>query len=103
MEQESNNPYKEYITELKVGEKSYRYFDFNKLNDPRIAQLPISIRVLLECAIRNCDGFNVTQKDVESILNWKQTSTTSVPISSFRPKSHSNPPESSFKISQECP
>ena len=70
MEQGSKNPYDEYLTELKVGEKAYRFYDFNKLNDPRINKLPISIRVLLECAVRNCDGFNVTKKDVESILNW---------------------------------
>ena len=37
MEKESNNPFNEYLTELKIGEKTYRYFDYNKLNDPRIA------------------------------------------------------------------
>lgn len=33
-------------------------------------QLPYSIRVLLESAVRNCDNFHVLEKDVQSILAW---------------------------------
>ncbi len=36
-----------------------------------IAALPRSIRVLLEGALRNCDGFLVTEEDVENIAGWK--------------------------------
>ena len=36
-----------------------------------IAALPRSIRVLLEGALRNCDGFLVTDEDVENIAGWK--------------------------------
>ena len=36
-----------------------------------IAALPRSIRVLLEGALRNCDGFLVTEEDVENIAAWK--------------------------------
>jgi aconitate hydratase len=50
------------------------------LNDPRIDSLPIAIKVLLECALRNCDEFNVTKQDVENIVNWKLTSTNCVSI-----------------------
>jgi aconitate hydratase len=35
-----------------------------------LARLPYSIRVLLESAIRNNDGFKITDQDVERILNW---------------------------------
>lgn len=35
-------------------------------------KLPLSIRVLLEAAIRNCDGFYTKEKDVENILDWQQ-------------------------------
>lgn len=39
---------------------------------PSIAdELPFSIRILLESAVRNCDNFQVTEKDVQNILNWK--------------------------------
>ena len=48
------------------------------------AKLPFSVRVLLESAIRNCDGFAVHKKDVESILAWEQTQHQSVEIP-FKP------------------
>uniref|UniRef100_A0A8B9KIY5 aconitate hydratase n=1 Tax=Astyanax mexicanus TaxID=7994 RepID=A0A8B9KIY5_ASTMX len=35
-------------------------------------RLPLSIRVLLESAIRKCDGFYVKQEDVDNILNWEE-------------------------------
>ena len=60
MQKESKNPFDKILTNIDIGGKNYRYYDFKKLNDERIAKLPISIKVLLECAIRNCDGFNVT-------------------------------------------
>ncbi|KAL0601689.1 Iron-responsive element-binding protein 2 [Plecturocebus cupreus] len=33
--------------------------------------LPYSIRVLLEAAVRNCDGFFMKKEDVMNILDWK--------------------------------
>lgn len=50
------------------------FYDIQALNDPRFKTLPFSIRVLLESAVRNCDEFEVTKKDVENILNWQVTS-----------------------------
>lgn len=38
-------------------------------------QLPFSIRVLLESAVRNCDNFQVTENDVQNILKWKTNQT----------------------------
>ena len=35
------------------------------------SSLPYSIRVLLEGALRNCDGFLITEKDVRNIAEWK--------------------------------
>ena len=76
--QASSNPYHHCLTQLTLDNHTYHYYDLNKLNDPRIAQLPISVRELLECAIRNCDGFNVTKDNVQNIINWKETSTSCV-------------------------
>lgn len=76
--QTSSNPYHHCLTQLTLDNHTYHYYDLNKLKDPRITQLPISVRVLLECAIRNCDGFNVTKDNVENIINWKETSTACV-------------------------
>jgi aconitate hydratase len=36
-----------------------------------LARLPFSIRVLLEAALRNCDGYQVTEADVERIARWE--------------------------------
>jgi aconitate hydratase len=36
----------------------------------KIDALPYSIRVLLESALRNCDGFVVTEDDVKSVAGW---------------------------------
>ncbi|ROL42206.1 Cytoplasmic aconitate hydratase [Anabarilius grahami] len=47
-------------------------------------QLPFSIRVLLESAVRNCDEFLVKKEDVEKILNWKVTQSQTVEVP-FRP------------------
>ena len=49
-----------------------------------VEQLPFSIRVLLESAVRSCDGFHVSRADIEKILDWKvqQYSNVEVP---FRP------------------
>uniref|UniRef100_A0A9J8DHM4 Cytoplasmic aconitate hydratase n=1 Tax=Cyprinus carpio carpio TaxID=630221 RepID=A0A9J8DHM4_CYPCA len=46
--------------------------------------LPFSIRVLLESAVRNCDGFLVKKEDVEKVLNWKVTQSQTVEVP-FRP------------------
>ena len=35
-----------------------------------ISKLPISIRVLLEAVLRNCDGYLVTENDVRSLAAW---------------------------------
>ena len=48
---------------------SNEYFVFD-LSD----KLPYSIRILLESAIRNCDNFQVTESDVEKIIDWENTS-----------------------------
>ena len=48
------------------------------------AQLPYSIRVLLESAVRNCDDFSVKENDIESILDWVKNSEKDVEIP-FRP------------------
>lgn len=79
MQQEATtNPYQQILTEVTIGKKQYSYFDLNKLNDPRVKSLPVSVKVLLECAVRNCNGFNFTKNDVEQILNWEISSKNNV-------------------------
>jgi aconitate hydratase len=35
-----------------------------------VSRLPYSIRMLLESALRNCDGFKVTEQDVRNVASW---------------------------------
>ena len=36
----------------------------------KISRLPVSIRIVLESVLRNCDGKKVSEKDVETLANW---------------------------------
>src|SRR5450432_79350 len=39
-----------------------------------ISRLPVSIRVVLESVLRNCDGKKVRRKDIETLANWNAKS-----------------------------
>ena len=49
------------------------YFALQALDDSGIstAHLPYSMRVLLEGALRNCDGFLIREEDVKAIAGWE--------------------------------
>jgi aconitate hydratase len=64
------NPFQRVATQLQAAGKSLTYYNIRALNDPRLENLPFSIRILLESAVRNCDEFEVHSKDVENILDW---------------------------------
>ena len=40
----------------------------------KISRLPVSIRIVLESVLRNCDGQKVQRKDVETLANWNAKS-----------------------------
>ena len=56
--------------ELKVGEKSYKYFRLESLNAPK---LPYSLKILLENLLRTEDGANVTAEQIKALANWDPT------------------------------
>ncbi|XP_055677417.1 cytoplasmic aconitate hydratase-like [Lutzomyia longipalpis] len=64
------NPFKHLERKISINNQDYVFYDISSLG-AEFDQLPFSIRVLLESAIRNCDNFQVTEKDVQSILSWK--------------------------------
>ena len=37
----------------------------------KISRLPVSIRVVLESVLRNCDGKKVTEEHVRQLAGWK--------------------------------
>src|SRR5262245_3828454 len=55
-------------TSLKVGSKSYKYFNLKALEPTfELARLPYSYKILLENLLRHEDGQNVTKTDVEAL------------------------------------
>eukprot|EP01113_Clastostelium_recurvatum_P000919 TRINITY_DN1039_c0_g1_i1.p1 TRINITY_DN1039_c0_g1~~TRINITY_DN1039_c0_g1_i1.p1 ORF type:complete len:894 (-),score=341.32 TRINITY_DN1039_c0_g1_i1:52-2733(-) len=68
-----SNPFSRVKKDLQVGSSTFQYFSLGALNDPRIKHLPYSIRILLEAALRNCDGLQVLESDVENIAAWEKT------------------------------
>ncbi|TSA30215.1 MAG: aconitate hydratase AcnA [Verrucomicrobiaceae bacterium] len=47
-----------------------------------VSKLPVSIRIVLESVLRNCDGKKVQAKDVETLANWnaKAPATEEIPF-----------------------
>src|SRR6476659_7987597 len=45
-----------------------------------ISRLPVSIRIVLESVLRNCDGKKVRRKDVETLANWNAKSAANAEI-----------------------
>jgi len=57
--------------------KEGRYYSLPALEEAGvgpISKLPISIRIVLESVLRNCDGKKVTEKDVRALANWNAKS-----------------------------
>ena len=52
---------------LKVGDKSYRYFNLNSVD---AKTLPFSLKVLLENLLRTEDGANITSDHINALVNW---------------------------------
>ncbi|WP_159888265.1 aconitate hydratase AcnA [Paenibacillus puerhi] len=59
--------------QLVVGSQTYNYYSlpaFEKQGEGTIENLPFSIKVLLEAAIRQFDGKAITSEHVKQIANW---------------------------------
>lgn len=58
---------------LKTSKGNLTYYSLPELQSQgySVEKLPFSIRILLENALRNYDGFSVTDDHLQSILNWK--------------------------------
>ncbi|XP_063899489.1 cytoplasmic aconitate hydratase [Helicoverpa armigera] len=81
----TNNPYSQLLKTIEIDGKQFKYYDVTGLGE-KYDRLPYSIRVLLESCVRNCDNFQVLEKDVNNVLEWetKQASEDAVEIA-FKP------------------
>ena len=53
------------------GGKFYSLPQLGKALNVKIERLPLSIRIVLESVLRNCDGKKVTEGHVRQLANWK--------------------------------
>ncbi|KYO21327.1 iron-responsive element-binding protein 2 [Alligator mississippiensis] len=61
----------QYLIESLNDNPEKKFYNVPKLGGTKYDNLPYTVRVLLEAAIRNCDGFFVKKEDVLNILDWK--------------------------------
>ena len=63
------------LQEFEIGAgKSGKFYSLPALEKAglgRISRLPVSIRIVLESVLRNCDGRKVTQEHVRQLAAWK--------------------------------
>jgi len=57
-------------TSLSVGTQKYEISSLRALADRNVDRLPFSLKILLENLLRFEDGVNVTQKDIEALIQW---------------------------------
>ncbi|SCU83702.1 aconitate hydratase 1 [Cupriavidus necator] len=66
---------KNTLKEFKIGSSGKgQYYSLPQLGeelDVAIGRLPVSIRVVLESVLRNCDGKKVTEEHVRQLASWK--------------------------------
>ena len=60
------------ITDTKKG-KFFSLPALEKNLGIKVSRLPISIRIVLESVLRNCDGKKVTEEHVKQLANWGAT------------------------------
>ena len=59
---------------LSSGKREVQFASLKKLEaalDLSVARLPVSIRIVLESVLRNCDGVKVTPAHVKQVASWK--------------------------------
>src|SRR6476660_8270721 len=62
------------LQEFKYAGKTGKYYSLPALEKAglgKISRLPVSFRVVLESALRNCDGKKIAEKHVRSMAGWK--------------------------------
>jgi aconitate hydratase len=62
----------------------YRLRKLEELGLCQVDRLPFSLRVMLEAALRNCDGYEVTEQDVKNLAGW-QAASPAVVETPFKP------------------
>ncbi len=62
------------LKQFKIGKGSGQYYSIGALGtalNKDLSRLPVSIRIVLESVLRNCDGKKVTEEHVRELANWQ--------------------------------
>ena len=62
------------LQDFTIGAKKGKFYTLAALEKAgvgKISRLPVSIRIVLESVLRNCDGIKVTEEHVRQLANWK--------------------------------
>ncbi len=62
------------LQEFNVGPKRGKFYNLAALEAAgigKVSRLPVSIRIVLESVLRNCDGVKVTEEHVRQLASWK--------------------------------
>ena len=62
------------LKKFKIGSKSANLYSLPALGKSLgvdVSRLPVSIRIVLESVLRNCDGRKITEEHVRQLANWK--------------------------------
>jgi aconitate hydratase len=62
------------LQDFTIGAKKGRHYNLAALEKAgvgKVSRLPVSIRIVLESVLRNCDGVKVTEEHVRQLANWK--------------------------------
>ena len=62
------------LQDFTIGAKKGKYYSLNALEKAglgKVSRLPVSIRIVLEAVLRNCDGEKVTEEHVRQLASWK--------------------------------
>jgi aconitate hydratase len=64
------NPFDHTLRPFRAAAREGKLYSLTALG-PEVARLPVSIRIVLESLVRNCDGERVRAEDVRALLSWK--------------------------------
>ena len=74
----SHNLFKSYQSFTPKSGKQGKLYSLPALEKAgigKISSLPVSIRIVLESVLRNCDGKKVTEQHVRQLAGWKPNAT----------------------------
>ncbi|WP_374663755.1 aconitate hydratase AcnA [Ramlibacter sp.] len=67
------HPFAHTLQSFKAGTVTRRLHSLPELTKtwPQVARLPVSLRIVLESVLRNCDGQRVTEEHVRQLAHWQ--------------------------------